>query len=391
MSVKSDRWDLTLFVLGLLGLLIGMAVALAIVLLAGFALITGETTEALSLLWNAAAIATLGLSGLPAMYWGGRALLGREAATGYRPRRYWIIGLAAFPVAIALGYMAFGLDLFPAIIGPVAHYLAASSPVVVSASVVLASVPGFSIRRLWGHFITGLWLVPPTALAVEVLALIPIALLILVGLSLSPEGLQFLSSLENLQFISPSELEQLVGQALLQPWIIFLALMFITLVVPLVEEALKTIVIWPLLPRGLGPLESFIGGAIGGAGYALFESLFLPKPGGLWIATMFGRSGTSLVHAFATGMTCWGLSQAFRERKPARLILAYAAAVILHGTWNLSALGIGLAASAGEEFFPATLAPALGIGSAMLLIGLSTFSLIALVRISRVLAADAGA
>jgi hypothetical protein len=319
------------------------------------------------------------------MYWGGRALLGKGAASRYKPQRYWLIGLAGFPIAIALGYLAFSLNLIPAIIGPVAHFLAASSPVVVAATAVLANAPGFSVRRLWGHFLSGLWLVPPSALAIEILAIIPIVLLIILGLSLSPDGVHFLQSLQNLQLLSPRELEELINQALNQPWIIFLVLMFITLIVPLIEEALKTMVIWPLLPRGLGPKEAFIGGAIGGAGYALFESLFLPQPGGLWIATMFGRSGTSLVHALAAGMTCWGLSQAVGRRKYAALGLAYVAAVILHGTWNLAALGLGLAASPTDEFFPARLAPALGIGSALLLIGLSAFSLIALFRISRVL------
>ena len=106
---------------------------------------------------------------------------------------------------------------------------------------------------------------------------------------------------------------------------------------------------------------------------------------------MLGRSGTSLVHAFATGMTCWGLSHAYRQRKLTGLILAYAAAVILHGSWNLSALGLGLAASSSDDLFPAALAPVLGIGSALLLIGLSAFSLIALHRISRVLASEASA
>jgi hypothetical protein len=388
MNHSSDRWDTALFVLGLLGFLAGIAIALSILMLAGFSLLTGEPEQALTLVWNAAAVGMLALCGLPAVYWGGRALLGRGPTGGYRPRRYWLIGIAGFPFAIALGYIAFSLNLITAIIGPIAHFLAASSPVIIGATAVLANAPGLSVRRLWGHFLTGLWLVPPAALAIEIAAIIPLAVLIILGLSLSPDGLQFLQSTQNLQFLSPSELEELVNEVFLQPWIIFLGLMFITLIVPLVEEALKTMVIWPLLPRGLGPMEAFVGGAIGGAGYALFESIFLPQPGGLWIATMIGRSGTSLVHAFATGMTCWGLSQAVRKRKVAALILAYAAAVILHGSWNLSALGLGLAASPTDEFFPAQLAPALVIGSALLLIGLSAFSLLALIRISRVLARE---
>ena len=103
---------------------------------------------------------------------------------------------------------------------------------------------------------------------------------------------------------------------------------------------------------------AFLGGALGGAGYALFESLFLPQPGEDWAITMVARAGTPLIHAFNTGLVCWGLAEGVRRKRWLFLAGTYILAVGLHGMWNLAAIGIGLS-GLGIESEAGALDPAL--------------------------------
>jgi hypothetical protein len=159
----------------------------------------------------------------------------------------------------------------------------------------------------------------------------------------------------------------------------------------MLEEGLKTMSIWPLLSRGLSPAQAFLGGLLGGTGYALFESLFLPQPGGDWAATMLARSGTPLIHGLGTAMASWGLSQAINQRRWERLVGAYAAAVTLHGSWNLGAVALGLSPllpTAEIQGLGLGAARAVGLVSGVALVGLSLLALFGVVYLLRKLVAQ---
>jgi len=134
-----------------------------------------------------------------------------------------------------------------------------------------------------------------------------------------------------------------------EPWVILLILGYIVLVVPIIEEAVKTLAIWPLLRHRLTPAAAFIGGVLGGAGYGLFEALFLTQPGSLWATTMIARIGATLIHTFTAGVASWGLAHAVRERRWGRLGLAYFTAVGMHALWNAAAIGIVIGTLVGES------------------------------------------
>jgi hypothetical protein len=189
---------------------------------------------------------------------------------------------------------------------------------------------------------------PVIALFLEALLLIPTLIVIGAGLSASPQGRQFLELLADQVPWSSASLRERVRDLLLQPWVILITLGYIAVLVPLLEEAVKTLAIWPLLRRKLTTAEAFIGGALAGAGYALFEALFMTQPGADWTAAAIGRGGATLMHAFTAGLSSWGLATAVASRRWSRLALAYFVAVAIHGLWNASAIGISLAALAGE-------------------------------------------
>jgi hypothetical protein len=115
------------------------------------------------------------------------------------------------------------------------------------------------------------------------------------------------------------------------------------LAIPVIEESLKTMAIWPFLRRGLPGNEAFLGGALGGAGYALFEALFLTQPGDVWLATTLARVGATLLHVFTASLTSWGLMEGVRRRRYFVTIATFGVGVTMHGLWNLAAVTIGFA------------------------------------------------
>ena len=110
--------------------------------------------------------------------------------------------------------------------------------------------------------------------------------------------------------------------------------LYIAVLIPLVEEILKSAVLWFLLGRNLTPTEGFLIGAASGAGYALFENLTIGAAADVWTFVMISRLGTAAIHILATGMVGWGLASAWTEKKYLRLAGAFIAAVSIHGIWN---------------------------------------------------------
>jgi hypothetical protein len=141
--------------------------------------------------------------------------------------------------------------------------------------------------------------------------------------------------------------------------------------------------------------EAFLSGTLAGGGYALFEALFLTQPGEGWVETMLARVGATFVHILTAGLSSWGLVQGFRYRRWERCILAAVTAIIVHGMWNASAVGISIsvvAAEAGVEGAASEILPLIGsVGIAMLTI-IGAVALIAPLAIARRLSkAESGA
>jgi hypothetical protein len=155
---------------------------------------------------------------------------------------------------------------------------------------------------------------------------------------------------------------------------------FVAGIVPVIEEAVKSLSVLPIA-RHLSPSEAFVGGALGGAGYALFEALFLTQPDPSWLTTMIGRGGATMMHAFTAAITCWGISQVVHQRRWGRLALAYLSSVTMHATWNAAVIGMGIAQVNQETRalqIPQSL-EALALNAAPLLLGaLSVMALVGL-------------
>jgi hypothetical protein len=386
MNRQVDWLNLAAFILSALGVLFGLAAAAGLLLIVAVNLGVGDSGSALSVGWAAAALAAISLMGIPMACWTGRKLLRGLDAERNRPALAWAAIALIFPLAIAAGYLASARGVLPGILGPVGQVLAAAIPAALIGLWARRLAPPITPTRAWGHALLGAWLVPPLALAIELVLLIVVGIVLLSGLSLQPEMMEIISELASDPAMPGARLNDSLALLLLNPWTVANILAYIAVLVPMAEEAIKTLGVIPFLRRPLTPGEAFVGGVLSGLGYALFEALFLPQPGSGWAETMVARVGATLMHAFTAGLTGWALADAVVRRRPIPLLFAYPFVVTIHGLWNASAVSVGLATLAAmTSNRPLTEMPyaAVAAGAGVLLLTLTAGSLVGIPTLAR--------
>ncbi len=333
--------EIIFLLIAVFGSIINSLLALLFGLMALSAMITDGNGTFPSPIWWAFSFGFLALCGFPSIILGIRALQRKEHIARNARSVSYLLSIPVFLSGLLLGYAAFSVGILPVILGPLSKIIAASAAALFTIQVVRRFGPEFSRRRIWGQFILGLWIVPIFALLSEFMILIPTLLLFGVGAMNSDEGLLLLELLSD-PTTSTEAFTQAATGILTQPWVIALVLGFFAVLIPLLEEALKTMVVWPWIMRKRNSAEAFLGGVIGGTGYAVFEAIFLTQAESAWFPTTIGRAGATIMHAFTTGIASWGLAEGVINKRWGRLILGYAIAVLFHGLWNAGAVSITL-------------------------------------------------
>jgi hypothetical protein len=368
-------WDIAFLIASLSTLLISLSASLVMAISALAAWSIGERQSALANEWGAASALALGAASLPALYWSGRAIFGDSPAKLHRPSGHWLWLAILFPPSIAIGSAAYSDSFLPGLLGPPAHLVAAVLPVLCALLLVRRLAPPITPRRSWGQFLTGLWAVPAMALILEGLALMPVIMVLVFGIGLTIPADILRSLAAQGPAIPDAQLRRIVEGLISQPWILAVILGYVSLLVPMIEETLKTAALWPLLRRHPSPAVAFLSGTLGGAGYALFEALFLTQPSAEWTGAMIGRAGASFMHICTTSFAAWGLAEGVVRRRWGVTVGVFMAAVTMHGLWNASAIGIGLSgipSSAGQQLLSPELGQALttaGLGALITLGG----------------------
>jgi len=150
--------------------------------------------------------------------------------------------------------------------------------------------------------------------------------------------------------IIKQETSQDVIFKLLTPYIsntvvIAIAVGYVALIVPMIEELLKPLAVWIFARKIETPAQGFAMGLICGAAFALIESLNASADGTVnWPVIVSIRAGTSLLHMTTSGLVGWGIVSAFHEKRIMKFFAAYFTAVAIHGIWNACAIGAGLSA-----------------------------------------------
>jgi hypothetical protein len=385
-AMKNDPRNYLLLGGSILAILISFLGATGSILLGVVGFFVGGSVSGGSAWVLAGTFVGLALVSLPAGWVALQAMQGR-LLTFSRPSARLIYGIVLIiPAILALGTLAFQGNILPSILGPPAHLLAALLPVAALILMVIRRTPMISQRRGWAHFMAGLWISPISALILEILAAIPLIVIILAALN-ATLGQDFLLRIWEQPELIPEEgtLEALT-EVLSQPLNIVLILAYLGILVPIIEEAIKSIGLLPLVRRQISETEGFLGGVIAGAGYGLFEALYLGQPGPGWAALMLARGGATMMHMLTAGLTGIGFARAKNKRSAKPLLRNYAIAVGLHALWNFAAvvMGIGMA---GEALENANISPMVGtslaIGGGFILAILSGLAYIGLRRLPR--------
>ena len=211
--------------------------------------------------------------------------------------------------------------------------------------------------------------------SVAALAAMGMAVGIVAALPGGQETLQKVSLILQSQAVVPDP-ERLLD-VFVSPALILGVGLLVAVVTPLIEETVKSLGSWTegsTLGR-LSRSQAFGFGVIAGIGFSFAEALFYGSAGlpQAWANSVLLRSGTTVIHATATGLVALGWYEVWHGR-PRRFVLYAGAGIGLHVVWNGLA---GLSAVAGLQLFGESAgARALNTGVAALAVGLLAMTLL---------------
>jgi len=362
-----------------------VAVLVVALLIVAFGLVVGGLGIVLSLL-NPNADRLLGITGSVALlvlavglglalaWQAWQASRGRESKP-FRPRRVWPLVLV-FLLALGLGQAILAFDLRPTLTFPPFHVAVAVMP-----SVIVLVMAGRSLAGLtrWRDVVlqisSGAFVATAISFVLEMAAGLGLVAVVSAVVTMRPGGQAMLESLmDRLQ--SPVGLEDpaFLSSVVQSPIVIGLALLILAVVVPLIEEATKTLGVGLVAYRRITMAQAFLWGLAGGAGFALAEGL-LNTLGGLdgWIVAMLSRLGATMLHCFVGGLMGLAWYSVLSEQRWARGLALYAASVSLHGVWN--------ALAGGLTFLSLRMADTASMSGAQAWTGLAMFAILALLVI----------
>jgi RsiW-degrading membrane proteinase PrsW (M82 family) len=221
-------------------------------------------------------------------------------------------------------------------------------PICIYLFLATRNVDSIPLSRGWGSLGSGLTIAPLLGIFLEFGSLTLVFTFIMVFMmqdsslltELEIAATRLTSGQEN-----PEILSNMLAAFIRHPINRFLIFSIIAGVVPIIEEIVKQIPIWLLAWRKLTPRTGLMMGTLGGAGFALTESLLsVSVIGGSdqWVYQIIGRAGAGLMHMITGALCGWGLSSAIEGKSYIKAILTYLTSVIIHGLWNAMATWEGL-------------------------------------------------
>jgi RsiW-degrading membrane proteinase PrsW (M82 family) len=365
----------------ILTLIAGLCIAVLGLLIGSLSILVGSLGDPL----NRFAVVTAGSSiiaagtglGLAVAWQAWHSLQGKPSAP-FRPRGGWLLVLA-FLLIVATGQAILSLNLLPAAAFAPFHILAGVLPPLAILALVGRRLGGWA----WGRDVilqlgSGGLLSTPLAFFLEMAALMALSIAALLGLALRPGGLALLEELAALLETGSwvNDPTQLVP-AIVAPSFILLVLLVVAGIVPLVEEAVKTIGLGLMAYRRPERSQAFLWGLASGAGFALVEGLLNTSSASEnWAAVILLRVGGTLLHCFTGGLMglAWHQLISGARWRPATGL--YLSSVAIHSLWNALSLGIGLLSLDGLGSARAGPGPGIaGLGTAALLGALALVAL----------------
>ncbi|MDY6846028.1 MAG: PrsW family glutamic-type intramembrane protease [Chloroflexota bacterium] len=269
----------------------------------------------------------------------------------YRKSVLWIVSL--WPVIVLIGWLIADRPMMAAfLLGPI-NILVAGLPILwVYTSAGRGLKRGLQVRQ-WRIFGFSLTITPLIVIFLEIMAIAILggmgALWFYYRTSVDPtleRDLMYLINQVSIYQHDVDALIEILQPYILQPGVIVWVFVLFAGLIPIIEELIKTIALWPMAGCKITPQEGFVGGLLCGAGFALMENVlyFTVSITAMdWLFMAIGRAGTGVLHMLASGLIGWGLAVAWRSGKWRFLSGTTFFAILLHGLWNAVALVTGIA------------------------------------------------
>ena len=328
--------------------------------------------------------------GLPLAWQALSGLSGKSSRQFGLPLAGGLALVMVYLLAVAGGQAVVSSQTSPLLALTPFHILALTLPplLLLWGAASLVKDPQFTWRQSWGGLGGGAFGSVGLAFLIEATLLVIGVVIAVSVMASSPDGLE---KFRRLRPTLGGAVDPALLRSLLRNPIVILGLLFgVSVIVPLIEEPVKS-----LVPALAGAWQTpaaqrlFLWGVASGAGFALLEGVV---NGGLnteqWGLIALLRVGSSAMHCFAAGLTGWGWGEALTRRKWLRLALAYAAAVVIHGVWNAVSIGMSIAT---ERLDPGALQNALITASIGLLVFLTLGAIVALMIMAKRLSVQGAA
>jgi hypothetical protein len=243
-----------------------------------------------------------------------------------------------FPLVVLAGNWLNNLQSINWLLMPVFNLLALGLPI---AWLIWAGSKRFSPgspQRNWSVFSIGITATPLLILILELLFMVAgffvIAFLlstVFTGIDLNIDTLlSAITESTNSQQIP----EQVIVEFIRQPALLLIILIFVSGLVPLIEELIKPVAILLLWRKSLTPQDGWLLGLLSGAGFALIESLGNTTVGEDWTFLVLARAGASALHIFNTAIISYTLVLAREKKRFLPALLALLGAILIHALWN---------------------------------------------------------
>jgi hypothetical protein len=287
---------------------------------------------------------------LPGIYFNGRKFFGASDINLRLPRiNDWILIpllIILWGMTLLFGQLAAGHKLLAIVVLPFANIFAVVLPILLYVRISLRGLKFPSARRSWSVLGASMLITPTLALIFEAIAVGIIVVLLLLYANAVP-GLKetFATLVKDMRAggNSDEEMTRIAASLLFAPGAFVATLSAFSLAVPLIEETFKLAVLWLYLGRIRRPVDGFVLGILCGTAFALVENIGFTSAGSAnWISSVAARTTTALPHIFNSGLLGWALVSAWREHRYGRLLAAFIAVILVHGSWNAISLGLAM-------------------------------------------------
>jgi hypothetical protein len=336
-------WQLVLSVIALVCNLV--VIAIVLLALSGDSATGASTIQMNVVLWIFILFAA---TCIPSLILSIKNLKGIEPKVFALSKKSLFVAVGALLLEGGLIYLVYRLKIqaIPVALSGLLDVLVIALPVAAWVIIGAHGLKAHSTQRLWGIFNLSEFVSTSLAMIIEIIMALLVIVAVIGWLAQQTEFAPYLTLFQNQGSLTDMQMQSLVYdiQPLISTPIIYaIVVLGMCLFVPMVEELLKPLGVWFLMGRNITPSEGFFAGLIGGAGFALVESLLvMGSANDAWVSTVIGRVGTGLLHVTTAGILGRAMAKTWQDGKYQRISQTYLGMILLHGTWNFFAVLMAL-------------------------------------------------